>query len=217
MTLSPNGWMGGRPRCLEQSLDSFGAATWGGRSASAPLCNPGRPPYALCRRGPGPPQCGQPLGAKLTLGSRGELKWAKGSAVSFGPEFDKAQPRVHGTARMALVCSSSPSWFSLSSWKSSQNPREKELAIVRSSARLRASLMLRSGVAFRMPPPAATTERPTTRPLPLVQLGLHQCKWPTEINLQVVGGYLFCAEATGGHVYCARHRKLKSGQPSRPR
>ena len=39
--------------------DFFGAATWGGRSASAPLCNPDRPPFALCRRGPGPPQCGQ--------------------------------------------------------------------------------------------------------------------------------------------------------------
>ena len=148
------------------------------------------------------------LGAKPPLGSR--------SRIWVGEGLDSVRRKARTWHWFAVRVPLAPP-FSLPSWKSSQNPREKELAVGRSSARLGASLMLRSGVAFRMPPPAATIERPTTRPLPLVQLGLHQCKWPTEINLQVVGGYLFCAEATGGHVYCARHRKLKSGQPSRPR
>jgi GcrA cell cycle regulator len=45
------------------------------------------------------------------------------------------------------------------------------------------------------------------KPKPLLKLKSHECRWPVFDAAHVVGGFLFCAEATDGGSYCRHHQE----------
>lgn len=52
----------------------------------------------------------------------------------------------------------------------------------------------------------ATRKPPAKSPKPLMDLGRFECRFPVLENAAVVGGYLFCSEATRPEeVYCGHH------------
>ncbi|QND64759.1 hypothetical protein HB777_13275 [Mesorhizobium loti] len=65
--------------------------------------------------------------------------------------------------------------------------------------------------------------RSTSRDVPLIQLGLYQCRFPVSEDPSVPGGYRFCAGSTSpDRVYCDHHhsivtavdpRRTRSGLP----
>ncbi|MBA1144289.1 GcrA family cell cycle regulator [Mesorhizobium neociceri] len=51
--------------------------------------------------------------------------------------------------------------------------------------------------------------RLTSRDVPLIQLGVHQCRFPVSEDPSVPGGYRFCAGATSpDRVYCDHHHTI---------
>ena len=51
--------------------------------------------------------------------------------------------------------------------------------------------------------------RLTPRDVPLIQLGVHQCRFPVSEDPSVPGGYRFCAGATSpDRVYCDHHHNI---------
>ena len=45
--------------------------------------------------------------------------------------------------------------------------------------------------------------------VPLMNLGMNQCRWPVVEDRNVTGGYLFCGRATViGEVYCREHKRM---------
>lgn len=61
-------------------------------------------------------------------------------------------------------------------------------------------------------PVAAEPERAgPMRLVPLLELGLYQCRWPQTEDRTATGGFLFCGRACGPQqIYCRQHRKLAS-------
>ena len=48
-----------------------------------------------------------------------------------------------------------------------------------------------------------------SRDIPLIQLGLHQCRFPVSEDPSVPGGYRFCAGPTSpDRVYCDHHHNI---------
>ncbi|WP_352841832.1 GcrA family cell cycle regulator [Mesorhizobium sp. M0514] len=51
--------------------------------------------------------------------------------------------------------------------------------------------------------------RPASRDVPLIQLGLNQCRFPVSEDRSVPGGYRFCAGPTSpDRVYCDHHHTV---------
>src|SRR6266850_4741285 len=51
--------------------------------------------------------------------------------------------------------------------------------------------------------------RLTSRDVPLIQLGLYQCRFPVSEDPSVPGGYRFCAGPTSpDRVYCDHHHSI---------
>jgi hypothetical protein len=53
-------------------------------------------------------------------------------------------------------------------------------------------------------------EAQATRPpgVPLMALGMFQCRWPVAEDPAAIGRHLFCARPTDGFTYCRLHRQL---------
>ncbi|WP_421917143.1 GcrA family cell cycle regulator [Mesorhizobium sp.] len=51
--------------------------------------------------------------------------------------------------------------------------------------------------------------RPISKDVPLIQLGVHQCRFPVSEDPTVPGGYRFCAGPTSTErVYCDHHHGI---------
>jgi len=51
--------------------------------------------------------------------------------------------------------------------------------------------------------------RPISKDVPLIQLGVHQCRFPVSEDPSVPGGYRFCAGPTStDRVYCDHHHGI---------
>lgn len=65
--------------------------------------------------------------------------------------------------------------------------------------------------------------RPISRDVPLIQLGVYQCRFPVSEDRSVPGGYRFCAGPTSpDRVYCDHHHGIvtqvdpRRARPARP-